>query len=61
MRKRYCILEKMPIMLPMLWIYRALKTAFFDKEKSKKIREKYDGYDYDEGNYYIQLKKEIGL
>lgn len=61
MRERYTILKKLPFLLPFFWIYRALNTLLFNKEKARHIREQYHNYDMDNSKQLIDFKKKIGL
>ena len=61
MRSRYPILKKLPVLLPFMWVYRALNTVLFNKEKSDIIKNKYEGIDMDYGKQLLEFKEQIGL
>lgn len=58
---KYGILRKIPVLLPVLWLHRAIKTAFFDKEKADLIKNRYEDADMEYGKKIIEFKKNIGL
>ncbi len=61
MANRYPILNKLPVLLPIMWIHRALKTLLFNKDKAEIIRTRYDNTDISDGQRIIEFKKNIGL
>lgn len=61
MRERYPVLKNAPVLLPFFWIYRAVNTAFFNKEKADLIKNRYENTDLEYGKKIIEFKKNIGL
>lgn len=61
MCKKYPVLIKMPFLLPFLWVYRALRTILFDREKAHKIASKYDNVNVSESKRIQKFKEELGL
>ncbi len=61
MANRYPVLNKLPVLLPIMWIHRALKTLLFDKDKAEIIKTRYDNTDISDGQRMVEFKKNIGL
>ena len=61
MEQRYPKLKKYPVLLPIYWVLRAFNAAFIEKDRGKKILNKYDNIDLEYGKKIIEFKKEIGL
>lgn len=61
MAVKYPILNKMPILLPFLWVHRALNAFINKKDVTKEILEKYDNADMDAGKKIQEFRKSIGV
>lgn len=61
MKLRYPILQKIPLLLPLCWMYRAYDALVLRKERGKQVAERYNNADIAYGEEILLFKKKIGL
>lgn len=61
MAVKYHILNKLPVLLPFLWVYRALNAFINKQDVTKEILKKYDNADMDRVKKIQEFRRSIGI
>ena len=61
MCSKYGFLEKLPFLLPFMWVYRAVTAVLFRRKNVEAIKSRHDNVDAEYAKQIVDFKKSIGI
>ena len=61
MCSKYGFLEKLPFLLPFMWVHRAVTAALFRRKNVAAVKNRHDNVDAEYAKQIVDFKKSIGL